>query len=224
MDSICNENEFNSVTEEFTIIPVQKQKKVKKVNLEFVIEEEQNNTDKLMHHLDKAGIDTLVTIYKNEFKRRITNMKCSTIPLNERKRTIIKYILESIVKGDTLALTNKIINTYFSKNTEKSYSPEWINEFSVGEEILVYNDSIYNKGVVYKINKKSISVRLFCYREITDMNAIANQTYGTNKLEWGNFTNKTKTIFKRTDIIKKDEKTYMNRLFEEGERSVDYGY
>lgn len=227
MDSICNENEFNSVTEEFTIIPVQRKKKVKKINLEFIIEQEQeqeqDNTEKLIVHLNKAGIDMLVTIYKNEFKRKITNMKCSAIPLDKRKGLIIKNILEAIVKGDTLALTDKIITTYFSKNTEKTLSPEWINEFSLREEILVYNDGIYNKGFVYKINKKSISVRLFCYSEIDDMNAIVNQTYGTNKLKWWGLTNKTKIIFKRHHIIKKDERTYMNELFEQGERRVDYG-
>jgi hypothetical protein len=54
--------------------------------------------DILLEQLEKCGIDKLCLIYKNEFKRRMTNMKCSSIPLEKRKNTIVCAILEQLLK------------------------------------------------------------------------------------------------------------------------------
>lgn len=187
--------------------------------------------DILISKLDGAGIDKLVTIYGNEFKRRITNMKASSIPLEDRRKLITKKILEAVVTADdTVALSQKILDTYFVEKKREEKNVEWLNEFQVGEEILVYTPykdyhatNIWQLAVVNKINKKTISVSLYGYDEVHDNDAVRNQTYGNNRLIWNKSPiNQTKKVVSdRRSIIKKGAN--MDHRFTEGLRSVDYG-
>jgi hypothetical protein len=195
----------------------------------------EHSNDILIQKLDNAGIDKLVSIYGEQFKRRLTNMKASSIPLEKRKNLIITKILECVVKSDDNTLSQKIIDTYFPvKEKKEKPVPTWINDFVVGEEVMlkfapqdkqfsnIYT-KIHRKGKVLKINKKSISVGLFGYDDIDDMDAIKNQTYGFNKLVWLNFINGKMVVFNRNEIVKKGEMAWIDEEFIVGKRRVDWG-
>jgi hypothetical protein len=189
--------------------------------------------DILLKKLDEAGIDKLVSIYGDKFKRRISNMKCSRIPLEKRKNLIIKKILEAVVKSENENISKEILDSYFAEKQKKEMeTPSWLNDYVVGEEVFILSAKPQDKAgyqnrkaIISKINKKSISVRLYGYDEIDDVNAIQNQTYGYNRLVWWDFTNDSQIMYDNRNIIKKENLTgrYAEE-FIEGKRSVDYGW
>jgi hypothetical protein len=187
-------------------------------------------TELLLEKLNGCGIDVLISILGDEFRRSITNMKSSSIPLERRKGLAIKTIMEFVAKGDSIAISNRILETYFAPKEPKN--TEWLNDFVVGEEVISKYapqerpslKNIYRKGIVSKINKKSLTIRLFAYKEIDDMDAIQNQTFGYNRLIWETRTNETQIIFDRMSIAKKGQETYYDAHFVEGKRLVDWGY
>lgn len=196
-------------------------------------EEKEYDNDILLKKLDEAGIDKLVSIYGDKFKRRISNMKCSRIPLEERKNLIVKKILEQVVKSENENISREILDTYFSEKEKKEKeSPSWLNDYVVGEEVFILSAKsqgrgsyVNRKAVISKINKKSLSVRLYGYNEIDDLNAIKNQTYGYNRLVWFGFTNDSQIMYDNRNIIKKENLTGLYaEEFIEGRRSVDYGW
>lgn len=194
----------------------------------------EHSNDILIKKLDNAGIDKLATILKEQFKCRFTNIKKSNIPLEKRKNLIISKILEGVLKSNDDTLSQEMINTYFPEK-EKKEKPDatWANDFVVGEEVLIkyaprqnlpqFKD-ITRKGKILKINKKSVSVGLFGYNEIDDLDAIKNQTIGYNKLEWCNYLSGKMVIFNRTDIVKKGEMSWYDDEFIVGKMRVDWGY
>lgn len=188
--------------------------------------------DILLQKLNTAGIDTMVSIYGNIFKRKISNMKASSIPLEKRRNLIITKILEALVKSDDDTLSKKIIETYFAeKPKQEKPVADWVTDFVVGEEVIITlapqqqkrGMKIHRKGKIIKINKKSVSVELFAYNEIDDKNALNNQTYGYNKLVWASFTNDKMVIFARNMLVKRGDNNRTDEEFVEGKRSVDYG-
>jgi hypothetical protein len=211
-----------------------KEKKPKK-KLILVLEEEEEEkkeekilTASLEEKIKNAGIPTLVSIYGEQFKRRISNMNASSIPLEKRKNLITKKILE---KCTTIEIKKTIMDTYFTKKEKKQKDASWINDFVVGEEVLVlntkpqtkYSRNITRKGLIQKINKTSVSVRLYGYNEIDDDNALKHQTHGYNRLIWWNFTNDSQVIYSKSALVKKGDCEYYDEQFIEGKRSVDYG-
>lgn len=225
------EEEKSSNTSEISV------PKKKPLIIEDDEEEEDDKEEPIVHtilvlteKLQKAGIPTLVSIYGEQFKRKLTNMNASSIPLQKRKDRIIAKIIERCVTDE---ICQTIFETYFAKKEKPQKDASWLNDFVVDEEILVlnakqqdartYSKTIKRKGKIVKINKTSISVRLYAYTEIDDENAIVNQTHGTNKLKWCNFTNDSQVIYTRNSIIKKGEYRCYDEMFVEGEKSVDYG-
>lgn len=181
-------------------------------------------TQPLSLKLYSASIDTLIHIYQKEFGRRFSNMKCSSIPLEKRKKTIITGILKQV---NTQDLSRKIMTTYFEEPKKEKATPSWIQEFVVGDEVLVnvgthWSSSKRIKSVVTKINAKSVTVRLYAYRTIDDDNAFRNQTYGKDRLIWTELSTETKTLFSRHDLIKRGEYSFYDNLFVEGEHDVDF--
>ena len=218
-----------------------KQEKVKakaKMPRKLIIESDSEDelefdNDILLKKLDEAGIDKLVSIYADKFKRRITNMKSSRIPLEKRKNLIITKILEAVVRSENENISKEILDTYFSEKEKKEKeTPSWLNDYLVGEEVFILSAKpqdrgryVNRKAIISKINKKSISVRLYGYNEIDDLNAIQNQTHGYNRLVWWDFTNDSQIMYNNRNIIKKENLTgrYAEE-FIEGKRSVDYGW
>ena len=114
-------------------------------------------------------------------------------------------------------ITLIIISTMSTKD-------EWMTNFVIGEEVLIAGKYMHNpniKGIIAKINKKSVSVKLFAYTEINDKHSCENRTYGYNKLIWETYTNNSKVIFNKNLIIKKGEQ--YDEEFIEGKRGYDYG-
>ena len=183
----------------------------------------------LLVKLQHAGLDTLISIYRNEFKMGFTNMKSSRIPLERRRMLIKNAIITEIEKqSEQETFCKKLLDTYFAPPPSRVYETDWLSEFAVGEEVLVFEIyKPYRLGVIEKINKKSLSVRLYGYTEIWDNFAITNQTSGYNKLVWNKAVDDgKKTIFKRNVIIKRGEESrygYYDEMFVEGKRSVNYG-
>ena len=186
-----------------------------------------STNDILMKKMETAGIDKLVSIYGEQFNRRLTNMKSSSIPLENRRNLIISKIMRAIATSDDKAHDKKIMDTYFAeKPKEEKPIVDWMSNFTIGEEVLICGKYMHNgnrKGKIAKINKKSVTVKLFAYTEISDKNAYENQTYGNNRLIWETFTNDSKVIFDKKSIIKKGEISCIDEEFIEGKRPVDYG-
>ena len=95
---------------------------------------------------------------------------------------------------------------------------EWVNEFEIGEEVLVHIEGKYIKSVVKKINKTSVSVNLYDYNIIYCYD-------GCNRLIWLDITNEVKTKFSREGIIKKGQEEYnRDNSFIEGSYRTDYNF
>jgi hypothetical protein len=222
-----NEKEFHIVT------ITSKEQEKNDIEANIYEEEKECDNDILLKKLDEAGIDKLVSIYGDKFKRRITNMKCTSIPLEKRKNLIKTKILEQVVKSENINISREILDTYFvEKEKKEKDTPSWLNDYVVGEEVFILSAKPQNRGryvnrkaIISKINKKSLSVRLYGYNEIDDLNAIQNQTYGYNRLVWWDFTNDSQIMYDNRNIIKKENLTgcYAEE-FIEGRRSVDYGW
>ena len=75
----------------------------------------ETDIDILIEKLVFTGLDILIKILKKTFNARITNIKCSSIPLQQRKYLIIKTILEHIVRDPDETLSRKIFDIYFPK-------------------------------------------------------------------------------------------------------------
>ncbi len=199
-----------------------------RMSIEFIIDESVpveiiSHVSILTEKLNKAGIDVLATILKQEFNCRITNLKNSRVALEKRRQIAIDAILcEKALNNDgQRALT--ILETYFADKPKKIRNNDWLNKFEVGEEVLVYEGYIYRKGIINKINKSSLLISLYGYETQHDLDAITNQTHGTDKLIWYNFISKTIIKHNNNYIRKKGESEYYDKIFIEGKRDVDYG-
>jgi len=186
---------------------------------DFMIEKPKH---KLIEKLKDTGIDTLVKILRGQFKRGFTNMKSSSIPLEERRNLIITTILKCSKQSNN---ENDILKLYYAEKDNKECS--WVNNYSIGEELLCRTGEYgirSRKAKVVKINKSSITVGLYYYNQINDDNACRNQTYGNHRLIWGNFINDKKIIYNERYLIKQNEFSQYELLqFIEGKKSCDYG-
>lgn len=178
--------------------------------------------DILIKKLETAGIDKLISIYGEQFNNRFTNMKSSKIPLEKRRTLIITKIMEAVTKNE---IHNKIIDIYFAeKQKEEKPKDEWMSNFVIGEEVLIAGKYTWNpnrKGIIAKINKKSVSIELFAYEESDFIPSFENRDYGYKKLIWGTHTDYKQVIYDKNLIIKKGE--HLDEEFIEGKRPVDYG-
>jgi hypothetical protein len=192
---------------------------------------EVRNLDKeiLIKKMNDVGIDKLVSIYSNEFHLRATNMKCSSISLQKRKKFIIDAIIRQIDAIKELSISKKICDTYFGEKPkpEKKTPAEWVNEFTVGEDVLFSSGYRLNRlAKIKNINTNSITVEFYAYRCIRDDNARINQTYGYDRLIWDKFPiygEKPQVVFRRNKIYKKGEYSWADPEFIEGREFVDYG-
>ncbi len=118
----------------------------------------------------------------------------------------------------------RINGKWVKKPKDKKTNDEWLSNFVVGEEVLISGKYSFDpniKGIIAKINKKSVSVKLFAYEEIVNEKDFENHAYGYNKLIWETYTNDSKVIFNKNKIIKKGEQ--YDEEFIEGKRGYDYG-
>lgn len=185
-----------------------------------------SNNDILIEKLNNAGIDKLVKILGEQFKRRITNIKSSSIALDKRRNLIISKILENVIKSSDENIAEKIINLYLTDEPKTIQDTEWCNDFKVGEEVLVWQGKRCReliKGVIQKINKDSVTLNLYNYITILDDYAIQNQTYGYTRYVWTSLS-REKTIIRTRDRLYKKNESCWDEYFVEGKRSVDYGW
>ena len=149
----------------------------------------------IIEKIEKAGIKKLTMISKDVFSIKVRHAKCSAA---DRKRKVLEILLKKIEKCNQLELEN-IDEIYFPKKLD------WVNNFSVNEEVLVllrYHPLI--KGVVHKINKKTIQVRTYDYK-ITE-----------NLMTWTTIENHARVMRSELSLIKRGEGHDI--LFERGEK------
>lgn len=184
---------------------------------------------------EKLGIDTLIDIFAL-WKRKMTNMKSSRIPL-EKRRTHIIDAIKKIMKDSPDEKNIEIIKTYFAPKApaeKKGKDPE-LSNYKVGDIVLCdagkYRN-IWTPAKVRKINEKSITIQFDEYRRIDDLDAIRNQTYGKDRLVWLNCFGgakkviaDSKNIWSKSDCETryKGDMSYLLRYFDEGEVRVDFG-
>jgi hypothetical protein len=185
------------------------------------------DNDILLTKLDSAGLDVMINILKNTFKSKVSNMKDTRIPLEKRRNLLIKIILENIVRSTDVTLSKKILDTYFQKKVSIKRDVSWINDFVVGEIVLVRRSDGRNgflKAKIVKINKTTLSVKMYHYTTITDKDALINQTYGTDRLIWGDCLGEIKNCYSSSRIIKLGQGNgALDDQFIEGKCRVDYG-
>jgi hypothetical protein len=190
----------------------------------------------LIIKLETAGIDKMCLIYGEQFKRRITNMKCSRIALHKRLALIRDKILQEVSNNDDKSIAQKILDKYFQKKEVAKKDASWIDDFTIGEEVLVTNATYYTqyrqtacgtmtrKGVITKINKTSITIGLFGYTEIDNEFVLKNHTCGRNRIVWSSWTDRNQVVYSRKYVVKKGQSSWRDDEFTEGERYVDYGW
>jgi len=142
--------------------------------------------------LENSSLNKLCDILAM-FSMRLTNIKCSRVSLTVRKEKIISVITEQLNNIDNpTTLVDKIIKDHFTKKTKNI---DWVNEFVVGEEVLVWIGLSYKKGIIKKINTKSVDLSQYAYH----------------------------TVYRREDLKKRgeDDGAY-DRYFLEGEWIIDY--
>jgi hypothetical protein len=208
-----------------------KKRKVKLVIVEDSDDEDSvvvdNSMANLLVKLESGGLDTLVLIYRKEFKLGFTNMKASSIPLERRRALIKSGIREEVEKSsDPNALCKKILETYFKTRV---FETNWLSKFAVGEEVLVNIAcgrsyiSMQRLGVIKKINKKSLSIKMYDYETIHDDSLAMTHGIGVLRYVWNKTTiGKTKTTYHESGVIKRGEQPFYDVLFAEGREEVDY--
>lgn len=184
---------------------------------------------------EKLGVDKLIEIYAL-WKRKITNMKASSIPLDKRKKLIIDSI-KKIMQNQPDEQNNEIIKTYFATKAppEKKKKDTELSNYKVGD-IVLYDAGkhryIWIQAKVRKINEKSITIQLDEYRRINDLDALRDQTFGIDRLVWLNcfggakkVITDSKKIWSKSDCETRDNGYHKDflRYFDEGAMSVDFG-
>jgi hypothetical protein len=206
---------------------------VEEISVEFpddvwnIIKEYMIDTPKheLITNLNKIGLDPLQLILKKQFNCGISNIKCSRVPLEKRKNLLITSILKKAVNTK---IRNEILTIHFNKE-KKKIDCSWVNNYSIGEELLCKNKIHYSgihniKSKVIKINKTSVTIGYYDYNIIEDDNAWKNQTNGENRLIWNKNISKTYVVFNQKNLTKQcDFYQFEKKIFLEGIQSVDYG-
>jgi hypothetical protein len=156
-------------------------------------------------------------------------MNNSRISLEERKNFITKLIIKHC--DENLTKYTAIMESEFQDTAKPVKNYDWVNDFTVGEEVIVRHFKSKKprtvtrdrKGIIRKIGK-TIQVELYNYFQIIDVNAIKNQTYGKHRLIWSDTFDEKITVYCRNALYKRGEYNHIDALFEEGEKSCDYGW
>ncbi len=185
------------------------------------------------YNFENLGIDRLVEILAL-WKRKITNMKSSSIPLEKRKAVIISAI-RKVIQSNPNHKHFLVINSYFAPK-EKA-QPKIDNKlFTYKKGDLVIHDvgkyrTKYVLAKVVKINEKSITIQLDTYRTILDEKAMRDQTYGSHRLIWNECFWGDKVVIKDSNKIyskqdcleNKNDKSFYIEYFTEGKEDCDFG-
>lgn len=183
----------------------------------------------LIELIKKAGIDTLHLICKEQFDFKIKRqfLKNTRIPIEKRREFIINGLSKKI-QASNIEKIKKTIEKYFPKKEKKIKTEtdvNWLNDFQLGEEVLIrqkYFHQPHLKGYIHKINKKSVTVNLFKYKEKENTKKSC-QDYTYYRLIWEPEIDKKVVIFSRDNLIKKGECVSYDKEFIEGEYSIDWG-
>ena len=105
--------------------------------------------------LDKWGIDKLHNLYKKTHRRRFTNMKASSIPLQERRNVLLRPLMRFHFKHNLYNYIEPIKNTM---------------ELSVGDKVNWSKSrwALYEGGIIVKVNKNSYTVQFYESRKTPD--------------------------------------------------------
>ena len=112
--------------------------------------------------LTKWGIDKLHDLFTKTHKKRFTNMKASSIPLEKRRLVLLKPLMKYHHKYNLYNYIEPI------KKSEKK-SEDKPMELSVGDKVTYRGDGWWNRrdgGIILKVNKKSYTVQFYESREI----------------------------------------------------------
>jgi hypothetical protein len=180
----------------------------------LLLDEEMFN---ILRQLGEYSVTKLIENFTFEPKQ-IKIIKNTKIHILNRKKIILKILLDRCrYKVEIIKIQAKL--EIFKKI--KIENLQWKDKYMVGEQVLCFNDIIFEnnkrylqrKGVVVKIGLKSISVRLYKY-EVKPKNLI-----GFNPVEWKEeFESETKTIFEKMFIQKNEP--YYSGLFLQGKLEI----
>lgn len=177
--------------------------------------------------LNKLGLEPLAKILKYNFNTGFTNMKSSSISLEKRKNLLITHIYKGLQKRASKSVYENICS-YFVKS--KREVPRFDERIKIGDEAVFYPKKWSRKvlcGIVDKLNDKRtiITIKPYSYLYVEDINAIRNQTFGTNKY----YFDKTNFDFPiklgtNSSIYTEITDNHMWRTYNKvGEETIDWG-
>lgn len=136
----------------------------------------------------KMSVDKLHALYRQVFRQRISNMKCSTIPLEKRKNHVISRVMKYHLKND---LTKKYLQPVV-----KDFSM-----FSVGDKINKYgpyHGACLEGGIIVKITDSRLHIQMY---HLDVVNRVEGDLYVITTYCWGD--RKAKKIIVLDHGIKK---------------------
>ena len=153
----------------------------------------------------KMSVDKLHALYRQVFRQRISNMKCSTIPLEKRKNHVISRVMKYHLKND---LTKKYLQPV-GKNNREIVKHDF-SMFSVGDKINKYGPyfgACREGGIIVKITASRLHIQMY---DRVAINRVNDGMYETTTYFWGPHKAK-KIIVSGREIIKVDS----NRIVHE---------
>jgi hypothetical protein len=137
-----------------------------------------------------------------KFKKNIITPEVQRLKTIQIHKTLIglmgrRYRLGSKANVDSYAIFADRYCKHIKDDT-------WVLKYTVGQEVLYKKDhyitSFYRKGIITKINKCSVGVRLYNYTTIIDEGLINNRTAGYNRLQWEGLSSECVTVYTETKI------------------------
>jgi hypothetical protein len=160
-----------------------------------------------IQQIAKVSLSKLNNILFIHFNNKIMNLTNSGIPLQIRRNSICKLLLNKIDSQSDYNIYSKFNALYFNKYiTYKG----WITQYEINQDVFVYINNptmvtkirMVNKGKITNITTKSITVALYIY--ILDRTGPT----GLPMLTWTNILGESVIIKRSSQIFTGDDKWF----------------
>jgi hypothetical protein len=170
--------------------------------------------------LEKLGVDKLVSVLKR-FNLRVQNLNfCRT---DEKRELLLKGIYKCLRQPKYIMQEN--YDYILSLCVRKKPVANVLPPVNIGEELLIHEPYAYQMwyGVVLKVNKVSITIGLYDYELIEDMEyRTTDKMYGCDKYIWKKNVIRKKVVLQKGFILKSSLKPddFLLRFFTVGEHDL----
>lgn len=123
---------------------------------------------------------------KTEWNVRVTDMNNSKIPIEHRKKTLAKCMISNMNIEYTRDNTcYETFNQKYSIINKAQETKLFLTQtFTLGQEVLYKYNDIRRKGVICSINPSSVTIHLYTFLRIEDVDLRQMHTQGYDSLVW----------------------------------------